>query len=411
MHVELITIGSELLSGITLNTNAHYIGDRLAQAGVLLSRQVSIPDDHDVIVSAIREAMGRADWVIVSGGLGPTGDDITKKALARAFNRRLVFHDELFELLKKRYAHRGRPLSPLLDTQAVQPADAEFVPNELGTAVGILITEGDKTLVALPGVPQELRAMIRDQIVPRIAAAAKTRVESRTWSATGWIESRLFEVLEPVIGAHPEIAVAFLPSLQGIRIRFSAAGPDAPHELDLFAEEARPLIADAVYAEEEADLEAVVGRLLTEQHKTVALAESCTGGLVAKRLTDVPGASGFLYAGLVTYDNRAKIELLGVDPALIETHGAVSEQVARAMAEGAVTRCKTDCALAVTGIAGPTGGTEEKPVGLVWMAVALKEGETTSRSIRLMGDREMIRGRAAQAALNMLRLRLLGREN
>lgn len=410
MKVELITIGTELLSGVTLNTNTHFIGDKLAEAGVALSRQISIPDDHDTIVETIRESMARADWVIVSGGLGPTGDDITKKALARAFNRQLIFHDELLERLKQRYAHRGRPLSLHLDTQAVQPADAEFIPNDLGTAVGIQITEGNKTLIALPGVPQELHAMIRDHVVPRIAAAAKTRVESRTWSTTGWTESRLFEVLEPAIGAHPEISVAFLPSLQGIRLRFTAAGPDALRELDLFTNEARPLIADAIYAEEETGIENVVGRLLTEQHKTVALAESCTGGLVAKRLTDVSGASGYVYAGLVTYDNRAKIDLLGVDPSLIEAHGAVSEEVARAMAEGAMARCQTDCSLSITGIAGPTGGTPEKPVGLIWMAVAL-EGKTTSRSMRTMGNREMIRAKAAQAALNMLRLRLLGRED
>lgn len=410
MKVELITIGSELLSGVTLNTNTQFIGDKLAAAGIVLSRQVSIPDDHDTIIETVRESMARADWVIVSGGLGPTGDDITKKALARAFNRQLVFHDELLQRLKERYTRRGRPLSLHLDTQAVQPADSEFIPNDLGTAVGVLITEGGKSLVALPGVPQEMRPMITDHVVPRIVAAAKTRVESRTWSTTGWTESHLFEVLESAIGGHPEVAVAFLPSLRGIRLRFTASGPDASRELERFTDEIRPLIADAVFAEEEIGIEEVVGRLLTEQHKIVALAESCTGGLVTERLTDVSGASAYVFAGLVTYDNRAKIELLGVDPTLIETHGAVSEEVARAMAEGAVARCKTDCALAITGIAGPTGGTPEKPIGLVWLAVAL-DGKTTSRSMRTMGNRELIRGRAAQAALNMLRRRLLGRED
>jgi len=410
MKVELITIGTELLSGVTVNTNTHFIGDQLAQAGIVLSRQVSIPDDHDTIVETVRESMARADWVIVSGGLGPTGDDITKKALARAFNRQLVFHDELLARLKERYTRRGRPLSLHLDTQAVQPSDSEFVPNDLGTAVGILITEGGKSLVALPGVPQELKAMIRDHVVPRIAAAARTQVQSRTWSTTGWTESHIYEVLESPITAHPEIAVAFLPSLQGIRLRFTASGPDASRELEFFANEIRPLIADAIYAEEEIGIESVVGHLLREQHKKIALAESCTGGLVAKRLTDVPGSSDYLFAGLVTYHNDAKTGLLGVNPSLIEKHGAVSEEVARAMAEGAVARCQTDCALSITGVAGPDGGTEEKPVGLVWMAVTL-DGQTTARSIRTMGNREMIRGRAAQAALNMLRLRLLGMDS
>ena len=410
MTVELITIGSELLSGVTLNTNAQFIGDRLAQAGVLVSRQISIPDDHDTIVSVIRESLGRADWIIVSGGLGPTGDDITKKALARVFNRPLIFHDELLERLKERYVRRGRPIPPLLDTQAVQPGDAELLPNEIGSAVGIILTEGDKTLVAVPGVPLEMSAMISTHIVPRIAAAVKSRVESRTWSTTGWTESRLCEVLEPVIAAHSEITVAFLPSLQGIKLRFTATGPDAGRELDLITQKALPLVAGALYAEEDIGIEVVVGRLLTRQHQTIAVAESCTGGLVAKRLTDVPGSSEYVYGGMVVYDNRAKIKLLGVDRAMIETHGAVSEPVARAMADGALARCQTDCSLAVTGIAGPAGGTEEKPVGLIWLATAFKNRDTTSQSIQLMGNREMIRARAAQAALNMIRLRLLGHE-
>jgi nicotinamide-nucleotide amidase len=409
MIVELITIGSELLNGNTLNTNALFIGDQLARVGVPLARQVSIPDDNETIVAAVRTSLDRADWVIVSGGLGPTHDDITKKALARVFNRQLVFHDELLERLKARYERKGRPLSPLLDTQAVQPADAEFIPNELGTAVGIILTEGSKTLVAIPGVPPEMEPMVSGHIVPRIAEAAKAGVVSKVWSTSGWTESHLYEALEPVITAFPDVAVAFLPSLQGIRLRFSAGGSDAETRLTQFADSARPLLGDALYAEDEVSLEATVGQILTEQNKTIALAESCTGGLVAKRLTDVSGASQYVHSGLVTYDNAAKIDLLGVDASLIESHGAVSEEVARAMADGALSRCGTGCALSITGIAGPTGGTADKPVGLVWMAVAMRGQETLSKEVRLLGNRHMIRERAAQAALNFLRLRLLGR--
>ena len=408
MTVELITIGAELLSGHTLNTNARYIGEQLALAGVALSRQISIPDDHDTIVAAIRESLGRADWVIVSGGLGPTNDDVTKKAIARVFNRTLVFHDEILTLLKERYARLGREPGPYLDTQAVQPADAEFIPNELGTAVGILLNEGSKWLAAVPGVPREMQPMISAHIVPKIAAQAKTAVHSRTWSTTGWPESRLYAVLELLIHDHPDISVAFLPSELGVKLRFSARGADARVALERFAGLVRPRLEDALYAEHDAGLEEVVGQMLRDKQITISVAESCTGGLLAKRLTDAPGASAYVVSGYVTYANRAKIELLGVDPELIEQYGAVSEPVARAMAEGALARSRADCAVATTGIAGPGGGTPEKPVGVVWLAVAMKGTETTTREIRLMGNREMIRARAAQAGLNMLRLRLLG---
>jgi nicotinamide-nucleotide amidase len=408
MTVELITIGAELLSGHTLNTNARYIGEQLALAGVALSRQISIPDDHDTIVAAIRESLGRADWVIVSGGLGPTNDDITKKAIARVFNRTLVFRDEILTLLKERYARLGREPGPYLDTQAVQPADAEFVPNELGTAVGILLNDGGKWLAAVPGVPREMRPMISTHIVPKIAAQVKTAIHSHTWSTTGWPESRLYAALELLIHDHPDISVAFLPSELGVKLRFSARGADAQVALERFAGLVRPRLEDALYAEHDTGLEEVVGQLLRDKQMTISAAESCTGGLLAKRLTDVPGASSYVVSGYVVYANRAKTELLGVDPLLIEKHGAVSEPVARAMAEGALARSHTDCSISVTGIAGPDGGTPEKPIGLVWLAIALKGAETTAREVRLMGNREMIRARAAQAGLNMLRLRLFG---
>lgn len=406
MNVELITIGGELLSGHTLNTNAQFIGERLAEAGVALARQISIPDDHEIIVSAIRESLGRADWVIVSGGLGPTNDDVTKKALARVFNRTLVFHDELLAMLKQRYTARGREPGPFLDTQAVQPADAELIPNEVGSAVGIILSDGGKTLAAVPGVPREMRPMIAGHIVPRIAAQSKIGVLSKTWSTTGWPESRLYEVLEPMIRDNPDVSFAFLPSELGVKLRFSAHGASAPATLERLADQVRPLLEDSLYAEDDIGLEVIVGGMLRARQMTISVAESCTGGLLAKRLTDVPGSSAYVVSGHVVYANRAKSELLGVEPALIQAHGAVSEPVARAMAEGAIARFQTDCAVAITGVAGPDGGTPEKPVGLVWLAVAMKDKGTTARELRLMGDREMIRARAAQAGLNLLRLRM-----
>jgi nicotinamide-nucleotide amidase len=212
--------------------------------------------------------------------------------------------------------------------------------------------------------------------------------------------------LELLIHDHPDISVAFLPSELGVKLRFSARGADAQVALERFAGLVRPRFEDALYAEHDAGLEEVVGQMLRDKQMTISVAESCTGGLLAKRLTDVPGASAYVVSGYVVYANRAKTELLGVDPELIEKHGAVSEPVARAMAEGALARSHTDCSISVTGIAGPDGGTPEKPIGLVWLAVAMKDAETTAREVRLMGNREMLRARAAQAGLNMLRLRL-----
>lgn len=408
MTIELITIGAELLSGHTLNTNALYIGDQLAQAGLVLARQISIPDDHEIIVATVRESLVRSDWVIVSGGLGPTNDDVTKKAIARVFGRQLVFHEEILTRLKERFALAGRPISASLDTQALLPRDAEFIPNPIGTALGIILTEGEKTLVAVPGVPLEMELMIRDHIVPRIAATAHVTSATVTWSTTGWPESRIFETVEPLYKNHPDVAVAFLPSALGVRLRLSAPGPDAESAIEKFAADARPLLAPVVYAEEDVGLEVILGRMLAERKLTIAFAESCTGGLTAARMTEVPGASAYVTAGYVTYSNRAKTDLLGIDPGLIAAQGAVSEPVVRAMAEGARARSGADCAVAITGIAGPDGGTEEKPVGTIWLATAVKGRQTATRKVHFLGNREMIRLRASQAALNMLRQRLIG---
>ncbi|GAB4324010.1 MAG: competence/damage-inducible protein A [Candidatus Zixiibacteriota bacterium] len=406
MHVELITIGSELLAGRTLNTNAQFVGDQLARVGLQLARQISIPDDHDVIISTIRDCLTRSDWVIISGGLGPTNDDVTKKALARAFDRQLIYHDDILQRLKERFVRAGRAVNEHLQMQALLPANAEFIPNDVGTAVGILIREGNKCVVAVPGVPREMEPMIRDHIVPAIASTLSQRYETRAWSTTGLPESELYTRLEPLITAMPDVSVAFYPSPLGVKVRITAVGPDALNALQRFADQARELIGNAAYAEADIGLEEVVGQLLAEQKKTVALAESCTGGLAAKRLTDVPGSSSYVFGGFVAYDNEAKIHLVGVDRSLIVEHGAVSPEVARALAEGALAKCRTDFGIGITGIAGPSGGTDEKPVGLVWFGLAEKDRDTLTERRHFLGNREMIRERAAQHALNMLRLRL-----
>jgi nicotinamide-nucleotide amidase len=406
MKIELITIGSELLAGQTLNTNALYVGERLGLAGLTLARQIAIPDDEEVIVATVRESMARVPWVLVSGGLGSTNDDVTKKAIARVFGTTLVFHDEILAELKTRYARAGRPVTPYLETQALLPDRAEIIPNPVGTAVGFYLSDGRATVAVVPGVPREMRPMIADFIVPRIAAAAGVRSRTIVWSTTAVPESRLYETLDPLMQAHPEIEVGFLPSEYGVRLKFTASGPDAATVLERWSGIVRPLLGRSVYAEADIGLPVVLGEMLKRRGMTIALAESCTGGLAAKRMTDVPGSSAYVMAGFVTYANEAKTALLGVDSRLIVAHGAVSEEVATAMAQGALVKGGADCAVAITGIAGPDGGTPEKPVGTVWIAAAIKGQSVRSECLRLLGDRAMIRERASQAALNLLRLYL-----
>lgn len=408
MKIELITIGSELLAGQTLNTNALFVGDQLCKAGLTLSRQISIPDDLDTIVAAIEESMARAEWIIVSGGLGPTNDDVTKAAIAEALGRSLVMHEEIMTELKERYAKSGRPVTPYLETQAVLPANAEIIPNAVGTAVGFYLRSKGTTIAVVPGVPREMRPMIADFIVPRIADEADVTATTVIWSTTGTAESRLYEILEPVMREHPGIAVGFLPSEHGVRLKFTASGSNAAATMTAWTTSIRPLVASATYAEEDVSMEIVLGRLLKARGLKVAFAESCTGGLAAKRMTDVPGSSDYVLGGLVVYQDEAKSNLLGVDPQLISTQGAVSESVVIAMADGAATKLNADCGVAITGIAGPSGARPGKPVGTVWIAAAVHGLPTEAVRLQLMGDRQMIRERAAQAALNQLRLRILG---
>lgn len=408
MKIELITIGSELLAGQTLNTNALFVGDQLGKAGLTLSRQIAIPDDLDVIVSTLEESMTRAEWIIVSGGLGPTNDDVTKAAIAEALGRSLVMHEEIMTELKERYAKSGRPVTPYLETQAVLPANAEIIPNAVGTAVGFYLRSKGTTIAVVPGVPREMRPMIVEHIVPRIADESDVTATTVIWSTSGTAESRLYELIEPLMRAHPGIAVGFLPSEHGVRLKFTASGANALANMKTWTDEIRPLVASAIYAEEDIAMEIVLGQLLRTRGMKVAFAESCTGGLAAKRMTDIAGSSDYVQGGFVVYQDEAKTNLLGVDPQLIKTQGAVSEQVVIAMAEGAAKKLDADCGVAITGIAGPSGARPGKPVGTVWIATAIKNQPTEAVRLQLMGDRQMIRERAAQAALNHLRLRLVG---
>lgn len=410
MTAEIVTIGDEILTGHIINTNAPFIAERLTEIDLPVIRETTVGDDVDLVAMALRDAATRAEVVIATGGLGPTHDDVTRIAVSRAFSRPLHMNPEVRELLARFFAARGRELDPINEAQALWPEGAKIVPNPVGTAAGIHLIEEGRHVFAIPGVPHEMREMMTAHIIPFLRTLVVPKTRWGVIHTTGVPESRLYGMLQPVIERYPNVKVAFLPGYSGVKIRCSAS-LDTPQQseqaLDTWRVDARQALGRIIYSETDEPIESVIGSLLREKHATLAIAESCTGGLIAARITDIPGSSDYFIRGYVTYSNQSKIELLGVDPAAIETEGAVSEAVARQMVEGAITKSGANYAVAVTGIAGPGGGTPTKPVGLTCVAVA-GGGVTLCRRYQLGLDRTFNRQRAAQMALNLLRERLLG---
>jgi len=406
MKLEVVTIGTELVLGLTLDTNAADLGRALAAAGAEIVRHVSVPDRPADIRAAVAEALDRSGFVIVTGGLGPTRDDMTKTEVAALFGRPLRLDEAVLKSLEARFRRLGRPMPAVNRTQAEVPEGAIVLPNPRGTAPGLWLEDSrGRVAVLLPGVPSEMRGLLVDEVLPRVAQRVGTRrvVLSRTLRTTGVPESALAERIGAVEGDIAPLTLAYIPSLAGVDLRLTAWSlpPDeAERRLAEAGAGLRTRLDDHCYGENEADLAAVVLDLL--RGKRLAVGESCTGGLIAGRITAVPGASDVFVGGVVAYANGVKTDLLEVPAATLETHGAVSEEAVRAMAEGVQRRFAADAGLAVTGIAGPGGGTPEKPVGTVWLAARL--GSTTRAVKRVFpGDRGEIRGRAAQAALDLLR--------
>lgn len=410
MKIEVVTIGDELLLGFTIDTNAAHLARELAAIGVEIVRRSTVGDTADEIASGVREALERSDGVITTGGLGPTADDMTKPAIARVFGRDMHYDEGIAQWLRDRWAQMGRGKIPESNfAQAMVPDGAEIIPNAHGSAPGIWLEDSSGKWVAmLPGVPREMRAMLADELIPRIARRtgekSKNVVMSWTLRTTGIGESALYDLLgelgRTVDGLHP----AFLPSIEGVDVRLTsrdAPQADAIQRLEHAVEQMRSVIGAHVYGEGGSDLASVVLDICKADGIKLAVAESCTGGLLGARITSIPGSSAVFLGGVLAYDNSVKTELLGVDPALIEENGAVSEPVAIAMARGVRTRLAADLGIAVTGIAGPGGGTAEKPVGTVW--IALDGRVTKARGLRLIGDRTEVRQRAVQSALDLVR--------
>ncbi|MCI0331458.1 MAG: competence/damage-inducible protein A [candidate division Zixibacteria bacterium] len=413
MKSEIITVGNELLSGATLDTNSAYLAEKLSEFGILVSRRTSVPDGVEPIAEAVEEAWRRVALILTTGGLGPTSDDVTKKALARALGKPLVLHEEILKKVEERFRRRGEKMPLVNQNQALLPSGAKWFVNNYGTAPGILIEDGNKRLIALPGVPREMKGIFEEGVIPylRDVFGAAPPVIRRKLRTTGLAESALYEKIRRVIPEGGGLHFAFLPSYYGVDLRLEVSGREKEEAEKLLEEKLskiRPLLGDFLYAEGEVSMEQVVGRLLLAAQKKLAAAESCTGGLVAKRITDVPGSSDYFERGVVTYANEAKHQLLGVPQKLFKTVGAVSPEVVERMAKGVRRLAKVDIGIGVTGIAGPGGGSAGKPVGLTFIALSDRKKVWVEKFI-FSGDREINRLRGSQAALNMVRLYLLGK--
>lgn len=418
MTVELINTGSELLLGRILNTHLQWLGRRLSDAGYQLGRQVTVPDTGEAIEATIRESLARADLVITTGGLGPTGDDLTRERVAGLLGRKLVHNPEVAAQIRHFFESRGRPTPPRTFVETLVPEGAIVLPNHHGTAPGLAVrldpnpfrNPGKPTLlILLPGPPRELHPMFRDQVLPLLlrAMAPDSPCHSLTLRTTGIGESNLEDLLEPPLKdlIAQGLELGFCAKIAEVEVRFSGRGSAGLDLISAAETIALPLLGDAMFGRGDELLEAAVIREATRSGSTVAIAESCTGGFIAHRLTNVPGASAVLLAGVVSYANAAKQDLLGVSGATLAEFGAVSEPVARQMAEGIRRAAKADFGLAVTGIAGPSGGSEAKPVGTAFIGLARPDGAETVRQFNPF-ERETFKFATAQQALDLLRRRL-----
>src|SRR5918993_2558470 len=407
---EIVTIGTEMLLGDLVDTNTAWISQRLAALGVSMYRHTTVGDNTDRIIGALKDAASRADLVVTTGGLGPTSDDLTNACLGMLTGRPMVEYPEARRHVDEKFAKFGREPTPSNYKQALFPEGTELIPNPLGTAPGALV-EWEGTLFAtLPGVPAEMKRMFEETLEPLIRERSDGSIVSKTLHFAGIGESALAEKVQDFLDAE-DPTVAPLAGQGRVRLRITTRANTEEEAQEKIRPVEREVIArldDYFFGEDDETLEGAVARLLKVEDATLALAESCTGGLLAKRLTDMPGSSAYFTEGLVTYSNEAKERLLGVPHALLLEHGAVSEPVARAMAEGARRISGADYGLSVTGIAGPDGGTEEKPVGLVFVGISGAEGTFAERLdfTAWARSRDSIRERSTNRAFDLLRLRL-----
>lgn len=415
MGVEILTIGTEILLGQIVDTNAAFMAQRLAEAGIDLFFKATVGDNEGRIEAALRQGLERSDAVLCSGGLGPTEDDLTREVIAKVLGRRLRLDEGVLAHIAARFAGRGLPMPENNRKQAYVPEGAEALPNPRGTAPGLyLTTPGGKVVAAMPGVPGELRLMLTAEVIPRLRGrfGMTGRIRSRVLRTCGAGESRVDQLIGDLFRSQRNPTIGVQAHAGEVHVRLTAKGEsEAEIEglLDGLEAKLRERLGPLVFGRDQEELEGVVGRLLRERGLTLAVAESCSGGLVAHRLTNIPGSSRYFDRGVVAYSNRAKTEVLGVPADLVAARGAVSPEVARAMAEGARRLAGSDFGIGITGIAGPDGGTAEKPVGLTYVGLAW-EGGALAAEYRFLSDRGVNKVRASQMALEVLRRHLLAIE-
>lgn len=415
MRAVILTIGDELLIGQTVNTNASWLGEQLSASGIDLIRVVTVGDDAEELLRELGRSIADADLVILTGGLGPTHDDITRDVLADYFKVELEYHPAIFESILQRFERRGRRVPESNRTQAMVPTGFKVLPNPSGTAPGLwhaFDVDGRENLIAvLPGVPHEMEGLFRDEVQPRLRARKDVRViKHKTLRTAGIGESTLQERIGDLSDLlSPSLRLAYLPASSGVRLRmsaFAATPEEAERLLRLLEERLRSRVEPYIYGTGEETLEEVVGRMLAERGLTIAVAESCTGGHVSHQITNISGSSAYMAGGVIAYSNKVKTEMLDVDAAALETEGAVSEIVALQMAEGVRKRLGVDIGISTTGVAGPTGGTADKPVGTVWIAYS-DQDDTRAVLLQLVNDRVLNKELTTTALLNLVRRRLL----
>jgi nicotinamide-nucleotide amidase len=411
---EIIAIGSELLTPEKTDTNSLWLTEKLNEIGIEVKLKTIVGDDEARLEETIRDAMRRSDIVITTGGLGPTEDDVTRQVSARAIGRELVYHPDIEEHLRERFRGWGREMPEINKRQAYAIDGSQILPNPNGSACGMLVETDGKLLAVFPGPPRENQPMFNEHVLPKLRKmSGNILVRRRVLRISGMGESAIDEAIAPIYKEYPNVQTSVLFSKVEVEVHLAATSPDERSALAILEELAGKIaekLGLAVFATNGETMEQVVAKLLSDRGETVSTAESCTGGLIAKRLTELAGSSKYFMEGAVTYSNEAKVRTLNVKQETLDKYGAVSSETAEEMARGMRDRVDTDYAISVTGVAGPDGGSEEKPVGTVWFGLADRD---TVRTVKIVfpGDRYLVRWRSSQAALDLLRRRLLKRQD
>jgi len=411
MKVQIITVGDEILIGQVVDTNSAWMGQQLNLQGIQVDKIVTVSDTHDAITKGVDQGFAEADIILMTGGLGPTKDDITKKALADYFGVDMYFDESTYNRIQRLFQKLGKEPLHAHKEQCYMPTNANILMNKMGTAPGMWFEKEGKVLVSMPGIPYEMKYLMSEEVLPRLKKQFPgTPIAHRTILTTGEGESKLAVRINDFVEALPHnIKMAYLPNIAQVRLRMSGTGDDEKvlnNLLDQKVEELKPLISEFIFGYENTKLEEAVGQLLKEKGKTLCTAESCTGGYIAHKITSISGASSYFMGSIVAYDNAVKMNQLQVQSSTLEQHGAVSEETVIEMVKGALNLLKTDLAVSISGIAGPTGGTPQKPVGTIWIAVGDKNNIKTYK-LNLWKDRMKNIEYSTTVALNMIRKFLL----